>query len=101
MSMAFNREHELHRRRFGRNMGLLVVLLAFVALVFGLTVVKISGGDKMEGFDHRAETEGGPKLMRMDGLPPPKNAAPGAVAPGAATQTPPASGAPQASGTPQ
>lgn len=39
--MAFNVEHELHKRRLGRNVGLGIVLLAFVALVFGLTVVKV------------------------------------------------------------
>lgn len=40
--MAIHRDHELHGRRFGRNLGLGLVLAAFVALVFGLTVVKIS-----------------------------------------------------------
>jgi hypothetical protein len=39
-------EHELHRRRWGRNLGLGAVLGAFVALIFGLTVVKISHLDK-------------------------------------------------------
>ncbi len=39
--MAFNVEHELHKRRLGRNIGLGIVLLAFVGLVFGLTVVKV------------------------------------------------------------
>jgi hypothetical protein len=39
--MAFDVEHELHKRRLGRNVGLGIVLLAFVALVFGLTVVKV------------------------------------------------------------
>lgn len=43
--MAIHKEHELHRRRFGRNMGLGVVLLAFVVIVFGLTVVKVSRQD--------------------------------------------------------
>ncbi len=40
--MAIHRDHELHGRRFGRNLGLGLVLGAFAALVFGLTVVKIS-----------------------------------------------------------
>lgn len=35
-------EHELHQRRWGRNLGLGLVLAAFVALVFGLTIVKVS-----------------------------------------------------------
>lgn len=40
--MAIHRDHELHGRRFGRNLGLGLVLGAFVVLIFGLTVVKIS-----------------------------------------------------------
>ncbi len=51
--MALRPEHELHRRRRSRNMGLLTVLLLFVALVFGLSIVKITNGDLMEGFDHQ------------------------------------------------
>ena len=39
--MGLAREHELHRRRASRNIGLGLVLAAFVALVFGLTVVKV------------------------------------------------------------
>lgn len=54
--MALTRDHELHRRRLGRNAGLGVVLLAFVALVFGLTVVKVSGGGSLQGFDHTARS---------------------------------------------
>ena len=46
-------EHELHKRRRSRNLGVLFALLAFVALVFGLSVVKITQGDMMQGFDHR------------------------------------------------
>lgn len=38
--MTFRPEHELHRRRLSRNIGLGVVLLVFVGLVYGLTVVK-------------------------------------------------------------
>jgi len=51
--MAFRPDHELHRRRFGRNAGLGLVLVAFVALVFGLTIVKVKGGDKMQAYDHQ------------------------------------------------
>ena len=51
--MAFREAHELHRRRFGRNLGLGLVLAAFVGVVFALTVVKvrleppIQGGDRV------------------------------------------------------
>ena len=43
--MAIRPEHELHSRRWGRNLGLGLVLGAFVALVFGLTIVKVSRQD--------------------------------------------------------
>ena len=43
--MNFRPDHELHTRRVGRNMGLGIILAAFVALIFGLTVVKITEGD--------------------------------------------------------
>ncbi|MBL8561464.1 MAG: hypothetical protein JNN06_04210 [Gemmobacter sp.] len=55
--MALNAQHEIHSRRFGRNLGLALVLLAFVALVFGLTVVKVTRGDPMQGFDHTVRPE--------------------------------------------
>jgi hypothetical protein len=55
--MAFRAEHELHKRRLGRNIGLGVVLLAFVALVFGLTVVKVTRVGQMQGFDHVVRPE--------------------------------------------
>lgn len=56
MVMALKTEHELHTRRRSRNVGLAVVLVLFVALVFGLTVVKVQQGDLMEGFDHQPRT---------------------------------------------
>jgi len=43
--MALKVEHELHHRRLGRNAGLALVLLAFVGLIFGLTLVKTKRGD--------------------------------------------------------
>lgn len=41
----FRKSHELHTRRFSRNLGLGLVLAAFVALVFGLTIAKVSNDD--------------------------------------------------------
>ena len=43
--MAIHRDHELHLRRWGRNLGLGLVLAAFVVIVFGLTLVKVSRQD--------------------------------------------------------
>ena len=43
--MSIRPDHELHTRRFSRNIGLGLVLATFVLLLFGLTVVKITEGD--------------------------------------------------------
>lgn len=56
MMAQLQTEHELHRRRRSRNVGLGLVLVGFVVLVFGLTVVKVRQGDLMEGFDHQPRT---------------------------------------------
>ncbi len=50
--MAITREHELHKRRSGRNIGLAIVLVGFIGLVFGLTIAKVSGGSTLQAFDH-------------------------------------------------
>jgi len=50
--MALKVEHELHKRRFGRNAGLGLVLVGFAAIVFGLTIAKVSNGGMAEAFDH-------------------------------------------------
>lgn len=43
--MSFEKTtHELHHRRLGRNVGLALVLVAFIGIVFGLTVVKVTSG---------------------------------------------------------
>ncbi|MFV0333981.1 MAG: hypothetical protein ACK5JR_07920 [Tropicimonas sp.] len=41
--------HELHARRRSRNFGLGLVLAAFVAIVFGMTIVKIGDGQDVLG----------------------------------------------------
>ncbi|MFD2739178.1 cytochrome C oxidase assembly protein [Sulfitobacter aestuarii] len=43
--MSLNREHQLHRRRKGRNLGVGLLLGAFVILVMALTYVKITQTD--------------------------------------------------------
>lgn len=50
--MAIKVEHEIHQRRFGRNLGVGLLLVAFALLVFGLTIAKVSGGGSIEAFDH-------------------------------------------------
>lgn len=53
--MAIRTEHELHARRKSRNIGLLAVLLAFVGLIFALSIVKVKNGTgaALQGFDHQ------------------------------------------------
>lgn len=46
METQIRAEHELHRRRLSRNVGLGVALLVFVVLVYGLTVAKVGGLDE-------------------------------------------------------
>lgn len=57
--MVIRVEHELHHRRRGRNAGVGVLLVGFVAIIFGLTVVKVLGLTdirQFESFDHVART---------------------------------------------
>ncbi|EPX78786.1 hypothetical protein [Salipiger mucosus] len=43
--MSIARLHDLHKRRMGRNLGVGLVLAAFIVIIFGLTIVKIGRGD--------------------------------------------------------
>lgn len=51
--MALQPTHEIHKRRFGRNLGVGLLLAGFVALVFALTVVKVQQGDRMHANDFK------------------------------------------------
>lgn len=55
--MAIAPVHDMHRRRWSRNLGLGLVLGALVALVFGLTIVKVSNGNgaALQGYDHECQ----------------------------------------------
>ncbi|MGR3564838.1 MULTISPECIES: hypothetical protein [Roseobacteraceae] len=43
--MSIRVTHEIHKRRMGRNLGVALLLVAFIGIVFGLTVVKVTSGD--------------------------------------------------------
>lgn len=66
--MSFQPQHEIHTRRFGRNVGLGVVLVVMVGLVFALTVVKVTRGDTSRAFDHQVRPELLPKDAPDDGV---------------------------------
>lgn len=58
--MTIRVEHEVHERRKGRNYGVGLLLIGFIGIVFGLTVVKVLQlGDarKFETFDHVARPQ--------------------------------------------
>jgi hypothetical protein len=59
--MTFRPDHEIHKRRFSRNLGVGLTLAAFVALVFALTVVKVKRGDPMQGYDHVIQPQSAPQ----------------------------------------
>ena len=40
--MSMKRDHDLHDRRRGRNMAVLLALLTFAALMFSVTIVKLT-----------------------------------------------------------
>ncbi|KQB95833.1 cytochrome C oxidase assembly protein [Loktanella sp. 1ANDIMAR09] len=64
--MTLHVEHELHKRRKGRNYGLGLILAGFIAVIFGLTVVKVlelGNANQFERFDHVAR----PQLIPEEG----------------------------------
>ena len=48
--------HEIYTRRRGSNLALGGCLLGAVLLVFAVTIVKMSNGGDVRGFDHTFET---------------------------------------------
>ncbi|WP_444667054.1 hypothetical protein [Cereibacter changlensis] len=55
--MAFPAQHEIYKRRLSRNVGLGLTLVAFIVLVFGLTMVKVMQVGQMQAFDHVVRPE--------------------------------------------
>lgn len=43
--MSLSKQHELHTRRYGRNVGVGLLLAGVIAIIFGLTVVKVTNED--------------------------------------------------------
>jgi hypothetical protein len=64
--MTIQVEHEIHTRRKGRNYGVGLLLAGFIAIIFGLTVVKVLQlGEvaQFEKFDHVAR----PQIVPQEG----------------------------------
>jgi len=47
-----NNDLEINKRRSSTNIMLGLILAIFVILIFSVTVVKLSNGDKMQAYDH-------------------------------------------------
>tara|TARA_X000001036_G_scaffold90939_1_gene83281 strand:+ start:267 stop:446 length:180 start_codon:yes stop_codon:yes gene_type:complete len=47
-----NNDLEISKRRSSTNIVLGLILAIFVMLIFSVTVVKLSNGDKMQAYDH-------------------------------------------------
>ena len=45
-------DFEIRKRRSSTNIALGLILAIFVMLIFSVTVVKLSNGDKMQAYDH-------------------------------------------------
>ena len=43
--MSLSKQHEIHTRRYGRNVGVGLLLVGVIAIIFGLTVVKVTNED--------------------------------------------------------
>jgi len=54
--------HELYDRRRSRNVGLGLVLGAFVVLVFSVTLVKLYEGQIIKGYDHIVDRDLLPRI---------------------------------------
>lgn len=48
--------HEIYKRRGGRNLAVGLCLLGVVGMIFAVTIVKLSAGVDIRGFDHTYET---------------------------------------------
>ena len=58
--------HELYGRRRSRNLGLGLTLGAFVALVFAVTVVKLTEGQTIKGYDHVIDRDLLPRIEDVE-----------------------------------
>ena len=52
--MFFKPDHEIHTRRFSRNLGVGLILAAFVTLTFFLTVEKVTRGNPMDALQGKS-----------------------------------------------
>ena len=49
--------HEIYKRRGNKNIAIASVMVAFILIIFSVTIVKISGGGSMQAYDHSLRPE--------------------------------------------
>ena len=47
-----NQETQVYKSKTASNVGLGLILIAFVILIFSVTIVKLSNGNTIQSFDH-------------------------------------------------
>lgn len=52
--MSFPEQHDLHKRRFGRNVGLGLALMGLIVVIFSLTIAKVESDGELTRTDHSA-----------------------------------------------
>lgn len=57
--MSISKPHDLHKRRMGRNVGVALTLAAFIAIVFGMTMVKVTNGNFSAALQGNAQVQNG------------------------------------------
>ncbi|MEO0681162.1 MAG: cytochrome C oxidase assembly protein [Pseudomonadota bacterium] len=62
--MIVKSEHEIFRRRGGRNAALGYVLGGFVVLIMAVTMAKLADGDLMKGYDHERPAGNGVRIVQ-------------------------------------
>ena len=51
------KQHEIYSRRGRNNFWLGIIMLCLVTVIFFVTIVKLSNGNKMQAFDHSLRPE--------------------------------------------
>ena len=52
-----NKRHEIYSRRGKNNVWLGIIMGCLVTVIFSVTIVKLSSGNKMQAFDHSLRPE--------------------------------------------
>ena len=57
MVVALKTEHEIHKRRFSRNVGVGLTLAGLVVVILALSIVKMRATGPIQGYDYQMRPE--------------------------------------------